>query len=106
MERVSTLIKKLQQQLDENASANKLLHTVQMLQAELQSVSGTRKEATQDKVSVISPLCFNGFQSESPGASNPAEEKIVEVLQVDEKAIEEELEQIKRNAEAVNSMVT
>ena len=32
------------------------------------------------------------------------EEKIIEVLQVDEKEIEEELEQIKRNAEAVNAM--
>ena len=36
--------------------------------------------------------------------TNSSEEKIIEVLQVDEKEIEEELEQIKRNAEAVNSM--
>jgi len=32
------------------------------------------------------------------------EEKIIEILQVDEKAIEEELEQLKRNAASANSM--
>lgn len=109
MERVSTLIKKLQRQLDENASAEMLLHTVQMLQAELQSQSATKKIVTQDKVSVIMPMSFNVFQAIATGAhsqENISEEKVIEVLQVDEKEIEEELEQIKRNAEAVNSMVT
>ena len=109
MERVSTLIKKLQRQLDENASAQVLLHTVQMMQAELQSLSALKKEMNQDKVSVIMPLSFNVFQAEGPrlhSPSNAPEEKVIEVLQVDEKEIEEELEQIKRNAEAVNSMVT
>ena len=109
MGRVSTLIKKLQRQLDENASAQVLLHTVQMLQAELQSLSALKKEMKQDKVSVIMPLSFNVFQAEVPripSPSNAHEEKVIEVLQVDEKEIEEELEQIKRNAEAVNSMVT
>ena len=105
MERVSTLIKKLQRQLDENASAMVLLHTVQMLQAELQSLSALKKEMNQDKVSVIMPLSFNAFQAEVPRVHSP-EEKVIEVLQVDEKEIEEELEQIKRNAEAVSSMVT
>ena len=109
MERVSTLIKKLQRQLDEKASAQVLLHTVQMLQAELQSLSALKKEMNQDKVSVIMPLSFNVFQAEIPrvhSLSNAPEEKVIEVLQVDEREIEEELEQIKRNAEAVNSMVT
>ena len=109
MERVSTLIKKLQRQLDENASAQMLLHTVQMLQAELQSKTATKKEVSQGKASVIMPLSYSTFQ---PGItsnnlpSNISEEKVIEVLQVDEKAIEEELEQIKRNAESVNSMGT
>jgi hypothetical protein len=109
MERVSTLIKKLQRQLDEKASAPMLLHTVQMLQAELQSQSGMKKEVNQDKVSVIMPMSFNVFQHREPGApthENISEEKVIEVLQVDEKEIEEELEQIKRNAKAVDSMVT
>ena len=112
MERVSTLIKNLQRQLDENASAQMLLRTVQMLQAELQSQSVINREVAQDRVSVIMPMSLNLFQAEIPGAGSnkiipeAAEEKVVEVLKVDEKEIEEELEQIKRNAEAVNSMVT
>jgi len=109
MERVSTLIRKLQQQLDEKASARQLLHTAHMLQAELQSQCGSTKEANQDKVSVIMPLSFHVFEgavAEAHLYPNNQEEKVVEVLQVDEKEIEEELEQIKRNAEAVNSMVT
>ncbi len=107
MERVSTLIKKLQKQLDENASASMLLHTVQMLQAELQSQSEVKKEISQDKVCVIMPVSFSSFyqqKTEDGIITNFSEEKIIEVLQVDEKEIEKELEQIKRNAEAVNSM--
>ena len=109
MERVSTLIKKLQRQLDENASAQMLLHTVQMLQAELQSQSEIKKEVNRDKVSVIMPMSFNVFQAgvtDVHSRANISEEKVIEVLQVDEKEIEEELKQIKRNAEAVSSMVT
>jgi hypothetical protein len=109
MERVSTLIKKLQMQLDENASAQMLLHTVQMLQAELQSKTATKKEVIQDKASVIMPLSYGTFRqvvASNNLPSNISEEKIIEVLQVDEKAIEEELEQIKRNAESVNSLGT
>ncbi|MEO8764829.1 MAG: hypothetical protein ABI416_11100 [Ginsengibacter sp.] len=109
MERVSTLIKKLQRQHEESASAQMLLHTVQMLQAELQSQSETKKEVSKEKVSVIMPMSFNAFQTrvgDAPPQEDNLEEKVVEILQVDEKEIEEELEQIKRNAEAVNSMVT
>jgi hypothetical protein len=109
MERVSTLIRKLQRQLDENASAQMLLHTVQMLQAELQSQSAIKTDVNHDKVSVIMPVAFNVFQAratEDRSLPNNSEEKVIEVLQVDEREIEEELEQIKRNAEAVNSMVT
>ena len=35
MDRVSTLLKKLQKQLDEKSSAKEMLQTVQILQAEL-----------------------------------------------------------------------
>ncbi|MDQ6904572.1 MAG: hypothetical protein M3139_16390 [Bacteroidota bacterium] len=107
MERVTTLIKKLQKQLDEKSSAKMLLHTVQMLQAELQSITETVKETNQDKVSVILPKSFNSFQAfnnEHKETQTSQEDKVVELLQIDEKEIEEELEQIKRNAENVNAM--
>ena len=105
MERVSTLIKKLQHQLDENASAQKLLHTVQMLQAELQSLSENKQEVNQEKVSVIMPMSFNAFMGGDKDQSpeNVPEEKVVEILQVDEREIEEELEQIRRKAATANS---
>lgn len=108
MERVTTLIKKLQKQLDEKASVQMLLHTVQMLQAELQSKIAIKKEAAHVNASVIMPLYYSTFQQETVSNISPniSEEKVIEVLQVDEKAIEEELEQIKKNAETVNSMST
>jgi hypothetical protein len=107
MERVSTLIRKLQKQLDENASAEVLLHTVQMLQAELQSHTDKSQFVKHEKVSVIMPHAFNQFVKVTENIhvkENGQEEKVIEILQVDEKEIEKELEQIKRNAESVNAM--
>lgn len=113
MERVSTLILKLQQQLEEKATAEKLLLTVQMLHAELSAKIITREPYESGKVIVIMPAIVTAakqsYQSyndvaESKGSVLAEEEKIIEVLQVDEKEIEEELEQIKRNAEAKNKI--
>lgn len=110
MERVTTLLKKLQKQLEENSSAEAMLPTVQILQAELMNhIDKKSTNYSSDKVSVILPLTFNLPES-AHGENDTAmqmitpEEKVVEVLQVDEKEIEEELDQIKRNAEAVNAM--
>ena len=107
MQRVNTLIKKLQRQVDEKASVQMLLHTVQMLQAELQSQTEMKKEVSQDMVSVIMPRSYNAVHAEVKDAHalpEITEEKVIEILQIDEKEIEEELEQIKRNSQAVNSM--
>ena len=107
MERVSTLIKKLQKQLDEKASLKMLLQTTQMLQAELQSQTGNHEPVQREKVSVVMPHSFSApweIAGQDEVEKNIPEEKIIEVLQVNEQEIEEELEQIKRNAEAANSM--
>lgn len=114
MDRVSTLIQKLQQQVNENANAEQLLLTVQMLYAELISAKQPPAERHSDKIVVIMPgVVFTGTENNlnnKPGeniAIEPPiaqEDKIIEVLQVDEKEIEEELEEIKRNAEAKNKM--
>ena len=108
MERVRTLIEKLQQQIVENASPDKLLGTVQMLQSELQKQKGSDTPINKGKVAVMMPSVANNNFRE-PFAKQidqpvPQEEKIIEVLQVDEKETEEELEEIKRNAEAKNQM--
>ncbi len=109
MERVRTLIEKLQQQIAENASADKLLVTVQMLQKELQQQKSSDTSINKGKVAVMMPAFANNNYQQQPYAKQidepvAQEEKIIEVLKVDEKEIEEELEEIKRNAEAKNQM--
>jgi hypothetical protein len=99
MERVSTLLKKLQKQIDENSPAIEMLQTVQILQTELINKIEKKPCFESKKISVVMPLAFNIVAIEQ---ANSSEEKVVEILQVDEKAIEEELEQIKRNAASVN----
>ena len=103
MDRVSTLLKKLQNQLDENSSAEDMLRTVQILQAELTNHISKKPSMPKGNISVLMPLVFTISGKSIPEVTQK-EEKIIEVLQVDEKEIEEELEQIKRNAEAVNAM--
>lgn len=106
MERVSTLIRKLQKQLDENSSATMLLHTAQMLVAELAGNAEYKQGKGREKVSVIMPVIVNMLhKGEAPDSMGiEPEEKLIQVLQVDEKEIEEELEQIKKHAEVVNSL--
>ncbi len=100
MERVSTLLKKLQQQLDDNSSARTMLQTVQILQAELINNLEKEPSAEYEKVAVIMPQTFqiNPGEKETKDKEENRE-KVVEVLKVDEKEIEEELEQIKKNAQ-------
>lgn len=111
MERVTAFIQKLQQQLEEKAPADKLLVTVQMLYAELAFKQPEYEPRRSGNVVVMMPAAFtispgskNGVADKSNGHAEEDKEKIVEVLKVDEKAIEEELEEIRRNAEAKNSM--
>ncbi len=100
MERVETLIKKLQEQFAAKAPAAQMLITAQMLQAELFQLQTTGQAAPSSMVSVDIPV--TNLPPVPPLVI--AEEKIVQVLQVDEAEIEAELEEIKRNAEAVQKM--
>ena len=59
MERVSTLLKKLQKQLDENSSAQEMLHTVQILQAELIKKVEKKQDFYNEKICVLMPVTFN-----------------------------------------------
>jgi hypothetical protein len=113
MERVRTLIQKLQQQLNDNATKEQLLGTAKMLYAELNWAKQPNVQIKDGKIVVIMPVPL--FETNQNGIINngiakPAEpgllpeEKTVEILQVDEKEIEEELEEIKKNAEAKNTL--
>jgi hypothetical protein len=97
MQRVDTLIKKLQEQFAAKAPASQLLLTVQMLQLELSQLQQAAAPDTNATVNVDIP------QTILPAVKRE-EEKIVEVLQVDEAEIEAELEEIRRNAEAMQKI--
>ena len=107
MERVETLLQKLQQQYKENLPANNLLLTAQMLQHELLYLISLQKINTEDKsaVSVSMPLQNIHALSDTSikNLTLPAEEKTVAVLEVDEAEIAAELEEIKRNAAVIQS---
>lgn len=95
MDRVETLCKKLQEQLSQNASVEQLLLTVQMLQSELMHIRTSRQTTgTEHAVSIHMP---GNFEKAAETTKEP-EEKIIQVLQVDEAELEAELEEIKRNA--------
>jgi len=97
MQRVDTLIKKLQEQFAANTPASQLLLTVQMLQVELTHLQSATAPDNNASINIDIP------QTILPPVQKE-EEKIVQVLQVDEAEIEAELEEIKRNAEAMQKM--
>lgn len=103
MDRVSTLLKKLQKQLDENSSVESMLQTIQILQAELLKKSEKKTPAPNKRVSVLMPAILYSQKLKISADEVSTDEKVIEVLQVDEKEIEAELEEIKKNAEAANS---
>ena len=102
MERVETLLQKLQQQWEEKTTAKKLLMTVQMLEHELANYIIQNEPAKEiESVSIAFP--FNLIPTDETVRIANAEEisppeKVVEILQIDEAEVEAELEEIKRNA--------
>lgn len=107
MERVETLLKKLQDQFAENAPAGQLLLTVQLLQAELQHLNGNTSNDFGDIAITFSQQAAATQVDKDidiPEKAPVIEERIVEVLQIDEAEVEAELEEIKRNAEAMQKI--
>lgn len=109
MEKVVTLIQKLTLQQEQNAPVDQMLQTLQMLQVELLSSKTAGSTRSTSNVAIIMPAGYNGVNTESNETPiheilGESEEKIIEVLQVDEKEIEEELEQIRKNAVVKNQM--
>lgn len=102
MNRVSTLLQKLQKQLEDHSPAEVMLQTLYILQVELLHSLEKKSVSMYDKVSVIMPVIYE-LSIKNSNKEGDSAEKIVEVLQVDEKAVEEELEQIKKDAETVNA---
>ncbi len=99
MDRVETLLNKLQEDFKNGASPAQLLLTVQMMQHELMHLKGT--EPAIESVSISMPL---SNPTDPAPVEEIKEEKIIEILQVDEEEIEAELEEIKRNAASIQRM--
>jgi hypothetical protein len=110
MQRIETLVEKLQQQLKEQADINQLLLTVHMLQHELVHSKNAALETGSGSVKISMPFSLavptNLYASAPTEETEKVEEKkpvvqekIIEILQIDEAEIEAELEEIKRNAD-------
>jgi hypothetical protein len=113
MERVGTLLEKLQQQYQQKATPAELLLTLQMMQQEIAALSSeVQPQKTGQSVVlslpasmppvVVEPQTENSIPPVQP--TTPEDEKIVEVLWVDEAEVEAELEAMKKNAEAIREM--
>ena len=101
MERVETLLRKLQQQFTEGDSAELLLATVQKLQLELaylrdkQAVE--KRELVAASLNVAPPVIQKPLAS-ATYAIPDIEKKIIGILQIDEEEVAAELDEIRRNA--------
>jgi hypothetical protein len=107
MERVETLLKKLQDQFEGKASAEQLLLTVQMLQAELLYLQEDLAPAYQNGNVFVSVSGMNtGVNGSRPNVPEikAEEERTTELLLVDEAELEAELEELKKNAEAMQKI--
>ena len=107
MERVETLLKKLQEQFAQKAPPEQLLLTVQMLQAELLHLQQNNAPAFHNDWVAVTASNSNPIFKEPEKNINgikKEEEKIIEVLQVDEAELEAELEEIKRKAETMQKI--
>ena len=102
MERVETLLQKLQKQINENLPVDSILITVEMMQHELMHLKATQPKGANKTVSISMPLqIIEQWQSNEKDTTGIVEEKIIEILQVDEAAVEAELAEIKRNATVI-----
>lgn len=98
MERVETLSQRLNDQIAAKASVDELLQTVQMLQSELMHLKSSDNDAAENgKVAFDIP---NVLIETAPST----EEKVVLNLEIDEEALADELEQIRKTAETINSI--
>ena len=103
MERVETLLQKLQKQINENLPIDSLLITVEMMQYELMHLKTAQPKGADRAVSISMPLkIVEQWQGAEKDKSAIIEERTVEILQVDEAAIEAELDEIKRNATVIS----
>jgi hypothetical protein len=106
MERVETLCNLLAEKIQNKASINELLSTVKMLESELlhlKNITPPTNEAQVASLHIAKQMSPENPVAEATDVAMP-EEKIVQVLQIDEAEVEAELEQIKKNVEVRSTL--
>lgn len=101
MEKVETLLRKLQEQFNEGDSAELLLVTAQKLQLELAYMRDKQAIEVSQPVSISANPVPPVIQKPLPSATYAIpdiEKKIIGILQIDEEEVAAELDEIKRNA--------
>ena len=103
MERVETLCNLLAEKIRQKAPVNELLATVRMLESELIHLKNAAPETANPAAAAVH-ISKQYEKTPATAEAVPAEERTVEVLQIDEAEVEAELEEIKRNAEERNKI--
>jgi 3-methyladenine DNA glycosylase AlkC len=100
MERVETLCNILAEKIKKSASISDLLSTVKMIESELLHLKNITPPSQNVEINTATVHIAKHIVSvEEAQIQEPInEEKIVEILQIDEEAIVAELEEIKKNA--------
>jgi hypothetical protein len=103
MERAEVLMLKLQEQYRKKENPAQMLLTLQLLQQELMQLNAPAQQNVKErsKVSIVLPFPKKQTVEEQQPAR---EEKIVQVLQIDQEEVERELEQLKQAAEMKNEI--
>ena len=101
MERVETLCNLLNEKLHKKATISELLTTVKMIESELLHLQKITPKANSDTSTTAINIAKQTIPEKQTeiNIKNENEEKIIEVLQVDEAELEAELEEIKKNVE-------
>ncbi len=102
MERVKSFIEKLQEQFNNEALTEDMLATLKMLNIELLAQKGMNaKEDNLPMITVQTPAIYERAVPANKEVPQEVEvmEKQIEVLQIDEAAVEAELNEIKKNVE-------
>jgi hypothetical protein len=107
MERVETLCNLLAEKIQNKASINELLSTVKMMESELLHLKNITPPNTNEAqvafVHIAKQMVPENDETMADDEALP-EEKIVQVLQIDEAEVEAELEEIKKNVEVRSSL--
>jgi DNA-binding transcriptional MerR regulator len=116
MHKVGTLLEKLQRQYNEGATPGQMMLTTQLIRHELMQLQDFENDKNDPVIKkheehavivhepekvVEEPVNQPEIQPEKQEAE---EEKVIEVLQVDDAEIEAELEEIKKNAAAIQQI--